>query len=371
MNFSKTYTNLKDAIDLVFNSEYEINYYKLHELTKNSNKNLIFLKYLFGIEFFEIDVSFARKYFRSNRYFLDSLGIDILPETQEVIDFENKIEIHGQSIRLIIKDILSKVENINGVGVEKPNILAETQIKFLEENGYIIINNIIPLDLCDELNEMALWIAKKELENNTAYIYGSGNMQRVYNLIAKHNIFGELVQDRTCHEVMEHMFHRETFHDKYYLTSFHANILKQNAESQIWHIDANVPEPIPSWIIRSNSNFITQDFYADNGATEIIPGSHKYCTKPNLSEIDSNKFNSRYLEAPKGSIAFWHGHLWHRSGPNKTGKPRVALLGAYSASFFREVCMEENPYLYFNNNQINNLSARLKTILGWNHGFKH
>jgi len=368
MNFSNTFARLKEIIDEIFNKEFEIHYPNLYELTINNNKNILLLRFLFGIEFFEMDAVLARKYFRSNRYFMDSLGIDLLPETKEIFDFESDIKINGESIRLVIKNILSKIKDEKGGEL---NILTDHQKNLLNNDGYIVINNLIPFDVCDELNEKALWVAKKELENNSAYIYGSGNMQRVYNLIAKDNLFSELIQDRTCHAVMEYMFQRDTFHDKYYLTSFHANILMQNAESQIWHIDANVPEPIPSWIIRSNSNFITQDYYADNGATEIIPGSHKFFAKPNLSQIDSNKFNSKFIEAPKGAIAFWHGHLWHRSGLNKTTKPRVALLGAYSASFFREVCMEENPYLSLNQDQINNLSTQLKTILGWNHGLKY
>lgn len=368
MNFSNTFARLKEIIDEIFNKEFQIKYPNLYELTINNNRYTLLLRFLFGIEFFEMDAILARKYFRSNRYFMDSLGIDLLPEIKEVVDFENNMEINGESIRIIIKNILNKIKDEK---CSELNLLTDYQKNLLNDNGYIVINNLIPHDVCDALNEKALWIAKNELENNCAYIYGSGNMQRVYNLIAKDNLFGDLIQDRTCHAVMEYMFQRDTFHDKYYLTSFHANILMQNAESQIWHIDANVPEPIPSWIIRSNSNFITEDYYADNGATEVIPGSHKFFAKPNLSQIDSNKFNSKFIEAPKGSIAFWHGHLWHRSGLNKTTKPRVALLGAYSASFFREVCMEENPYLSLNQNQINNLSTRLKTILGWNHGLKY
>lgn len=212
-----------------------------------------------------------------------------------------------------------------------------------------------------------------EIEKNSAkggYIYGAGNMQRIYNLIAKDEIFQELIIHPTCHHVMRHMFKRDNFHDKYYLTSFHANLLYKDAEPQIWHIDANVPDPIPPWIIRSNSNFIIHDYSEENGATEIIPGSHKFLRKPQMDEIDANYLSTKFIEAPKGSIAFWHGHLWHRSGRNVTDKPRIALLGAYSASFLREVSMEENPYLSIHPSKYNELSPDIKKLLGWNHGVK-
>ena len=212
MNFSNTFARLKEIIDEIFNKEFEIHYPNLYELTINNNKNTLLLRFLFGIEFFEMDAVLARKYFRSNRYFMDSLGIDLLPETKEIFDFESDIKINGESIRLVIKNILSKIKDEKG---DELNILTDHQKNLLNNDGYIVINNLIPYDVCDELNEKALWIAKKELENNSAYIYGSGNMQRVYNLIAKDNLFSELIQDRTCHAVMEYMFQRDTFHDKY------------------------------------------------------------------------------------------------------------------------------------------------------------
>jgi ectoine hydroxylase-related dioxygenase (phytanoyl-CoA dioxygenase family) len=169
---------------------------------------------------------------------------------------------------------------------------------------------------------------------------------------------------------MKHIFHRENFHEKYYLTSFHANLLYPGAESQIWHIDSNVPNPIPNWVIRANSNFIIQDYFSDNGATQIIPFSHKFNRKPNNEEINVNKFKAVTLEAPKGSIIFWLGNLWHRSGKNITNQPRIALLGGYCTSYFREMCMEENYYVNNVNQSDIELSEKIKKLIGWNHGVK-
>ena len=111
MNFSNTFARLKEIIDEIFNKEFQIKYPNLYELTINNNKYTLLLRFLFGIEFFEMDAVLARKYFRSNRYFMDSLGIDLLPEIKEVVDFENNIEINGESIRLIIKNILNKIKD--------------------------------------------------------------------------------------------------------------------------------------------------------------------------------------------------------------------------------------------------------------------
>jgi len=252
-------------------------------------------------------------------------------------------------------------------------VISTRDLDFLDQNGYLVVENAIPTDLCEYLSDRLETIAKLEERSvrGGGYFYGSGRMQRVYCLLGKDPNFQQLLLHPICHQVMSHMFQRNTFHDKYYLTSFHGNILKPGAEPQIWHIDANVPEPIPPWIIRANSNYVLQDLTHRNGATEIIPGSHKLARKPTKRETDCHDLASKKVCAPKGSLIFWHGHLWHRSGENLSSSDRQALLAAYAASFFREVCMEENPYLYASPNNQNLFSSELKTLLGWEHGAKN
>jgi len=372
MNFHNTYSDLSDLINNIFNESNEYLTSKKREiildLIKKYNDEI---RFLFGVIFFEINEKDALRIFRSNRFFIDAIGISLLPNI-EAIDKLMGLTIEGVKLSDYLKKIINEnLEKNKSNNKEIKKNVSKSELDFLDTEGYLIIENAIPLEKCDELYDKIINIAEEELNSpKGGYVYGSGNMQRIYHLIAKDQIFRDLITNNICHEVMRHMFHRDNFHDKYYLTSFHSNLLYENAESQIWHIDANVPEPIPQWIIRSNSNFIIQDYFKDNGATEIIPKSHKYFKKPNINEIDSNQFESRFIEAPKGSIAFWHGHLWHRSGQNKTSKPRIALLGAYAASFFREVSMEENPYISKPRLNESVLTPKIKQLLGWDHGLK-
>jgi ectoine hydroxylase-related dioxygenase (phytanoyl-CoA dioxygenase family) len=250
--------------------------------------------------------------------------------------------------------------------------ITDADLSSLDEQGYLVVKDAIPLELCDHLYQRLSAIAEFESTSKKGgYFYGSGSMQRVYQLLGKDEIFRNLLLHPICDQVMSHMFYRPTYHDKYYLTSFHGNILQPGAEPQIWHVDANVPDPLPTWIIRANSNFVIQDYTEENGATEIIPGSHKLLRKPNKAEAESHKFERLQMCAPKGSLVFWHGHLWHRSGSNYSSGNRAALLATYAASFFREVCMEENPFLYLNTNTSSSLSPQLKRLIGWDHGAKY
>lgn len=80
--------------------------------------------------------------------------------------------------------------------------------------------------------------------------------------------------------------------------------------------------------------------------------------------------NKKTINAKKGSIVFWTGHLWHMSGENRSPHPRFALLGCFATSIMREMVMEENPYISLNQKLKNPYSANLKNLIGWKHGLK-
>ena len=339
---------------------------------------------LLGFRYLGLSFEEGLREFRSNRYFLDALGLGLLPTADMIRSVitvaEEKATTFGLSgsfeslaSTFIADQTATSFENdLPAIfrGHRMPR-LTIADWSFLDDHGYLIVEDALPLELCDYLSERLKALAKFESTSKKGgYFYGSGRMQRVYHLLGKDEIFRDLLLHPVCDQVMSHMFYRATYHDKYYLTSFHGNILKPGAEPQIWHVDANVPEPLPPWIIRSNSNYVIQDYTEVNGSTEIVARSHKQLRKPNKLEAESHEFERIKMCAPKGSLVFWHGHLWHRSGANNSLEDRAALLATYAASFFREVCMEENPYLHFNTNISSHLSPQLKRLLGWHHGSK-
>jgi ectoine hydroxylase-related dioxygenase (phytanoyl-CoA dioxygenase family) len=314
-------------------------------------------------KFFGLGYADAFKNFRSNRYFLDSIGIKLLhsPETVTARILE-RTDLH-LSLSLMI-------EEYEREHMRKPTLSRE-QLEFLDEKGYLIVPDVVDAKLCDELLSVTLKIDELERTGGTAYLYGQGKMARIYHLVSRHTIYREAALHPLIQEVMLHMFDRPTYHDKYYMTSFHANILDPGCEHQIWHIDANVPDPVPPWIIRSNSNIIVHDYNERSGGTEIIEGSHKWSKKPNAEEAETVKHKVTSIVAPKGSIVFWHGHLWHRSGANRSSSKRVALLGAYAAGFLREVSLEENVFTTTPLNLVENMDERLKSLMGYHHGNKY
>jgi ectoine hydroxylase-related dioxygenase (phytanoyl-CoA dioxygenase family) len=261
--------------------------------------------------------------------------------------------------------LLSVMSNLQNSKYE--NFFDEKRKSFFEENGYLIIENFINKEFTTELRNIVNKIAKLQLNDSSAYLYGKQKkLQRIYNLIGKSDCFIDLILDNRFETLLEYFFQRDTLHQKYYLSSYQANILYPGAESQILHTDIATPEPLPPWPVRLNLNILLDGFTEKNGSTLVLPGSHKKLRKPNLN----TNLNLKKLIAPAGSLVMWTGHLWHKSGENNSNSSRSALLACYASSYMREIATEEN-YLYVNSfHKINQMPRKLFDLIGGTHGLK-
>ncbi|MEM7080897.1 MAG: phytanoyl-CoA dioxygenase family protein [Pseudomonadota bacterium] len=89
-----------------------------------------------------------------------------------------------------------------------------------------------------------------------------------------------------------------------------------------------IPRPHPSFLC--NLLIAFDDFTADNGATHVVPESHKW-TRP----IDQSQATER-IEMTSGSALFWEGGLWHGGGANVTAdEERMGLFVSHLVSYLR------------------------------------
>ncbi len=275
------------------------------------------------------------------------------------------------AITCFVSNILGLIAHKGLVGeLQGKGSLFTSEIKkSLDEKGYALIENVLSEDEAKEVREIIIKLAEWEAKQGCGFFYGGQDKcQRVYNLLNKHEKFRELIQRPLILEIMEHMFNRDSLHDKYVLSSWHTNIIGQGGKASILHVDAAVPEPLPQWIIRANINYMLDDFTVENGATLCLPGSHKFLRKPKSE--DQNRSDLVSITGKKGSLAIWDGHLWHKSGANNTTNKRIALLGCFAASHLKEMSLEEDHLQVINPNIVNGMSTKLQKLIGVGHGIK-
>lgn len=82
-----------------------------------------------------------------------------------------------------------------------------------------------------------------------------------------------------------------------------------------------------------NSMWVVDEFTADNGATRVVPGSHRSGKLP--AEVMADPLaphpDEIVLTAPAGSVIVFNAHLWHSGTLNRSPKPR----GGMTLSFTR------------------------------------
>lgn len=107
-----------------------------------------------------------------------------------------------------------------------------------------------------------------------------------------------------------------------------------------------------------NTMWALDDFTEDNGATLIVPGSHR--TAPTeMPPID----DAIKATMPAGSVMFYVGTVWHGGGANHTPERRLGLILEYAASWLRA---QENHVTAVPVDVMRTLDPRLQELLGYN-----
>jgi len=96
--------------------------------------------------------------------------------------------------------------------------------------------------------------------------------------------------------------------------------------------------PFPSgYEVQCNTIWAMTDFTEANGATRVIPGSHRLEDRRQFEVEDTEP-----AEMAAGSCLFYTGALYHGAGANVSDGVRYGLNVTYAVSWLRQ---EENQYL--------------------------
>jgi len=131
------------------------------------------------------------------------------------------------------------------------------------------------------------------------------------------------------------------------------------AREQVLHREEDsftyFPVPRPDIIVASM--WAMSDFRADNGATLLVPGSHRWD-----EERTATPDEIKSAEMPAGSVLFWAGGLLHGAGANRSRDWRYGVILTYSLGWVRQ---EENQYLDVPPERLAQLSPEVRRLAGF------
>jgi ectoine hydroxylase-related dioxygenase (phytanoyl-CoA dioxygenase family) len=226
-------------------------------------------------------------------------------------------------------------------------------IEAVERDGFTIVENAIEPDLIEALNE-ALDRLERDLGAKPAgNSFEGANTVRIYNLLAYGEPFTRVPVHQNVLPVIDGVLDPGCL-----ISSLSSIAIDPGETAQPIHADDMViPLDKPHRPIVCNSRWALTDFTEANGATRLVPGSHR---KPNPDY--GGAYDTIAAEMPKGSVLLWDGALWHGGGANRTKTRRTGIAMNYCAGFIRQ---QENQQLGLDPALVRGFAPRLQELVGY------
>ncbi|KAK0721854.1 phytanoyl-CoA dioxygenase [Lasiosphaeria miniovina] len=193
------------------------------------------------------------------------------------------------------------------------------------EDGYVIIPNAF--------TEQEALEAKAEIQRlhgdapRTGRIAFDGfKTNRILALLGKTRAF-----DKFCLLPAVQALNDHFLDDDYLIYIMESITINPGERAQVLHHDDAVtalPRPRPH--VTAATMIVLDDYTELNGATRIIPGSHKWGSDRVGDERDAVS-----AVCPRGSVIYFLGTTWHAGGANRSAAPRYAATIQYCQPYIR------------------------------------
>lgn len=235
----------------------------------------------------------------------------------------------------------------------------------LHQQGYSVIPDFLPADdLAAVRAGLAPFLGRHRGRND----FEGYRTERVYTLVARGAVFERIAEDERIMALCGRLLH-----PGFLLTASQAICIHPGETVQPLHYDDGfytLPRPRPAISI---STIVAVDaFTAENGGTELIPGSHRW-SDTELAGIYAGqddapvdpRFESQLVPAqmPAGACLVFLGTLLHRGGANRSTAPRLGFSNQYCEPWARQ---QENFFLGVPAERARRMSPRLQSLLGYN-----
>jgi ectoine hydroxylase-related dioxygenase (phytanoyl-CoA dioxygenase family) len=224
----------------------------------------------------------------------------------------------------------------------------------IAEQGYTIVEGAIEPDLVEQLNH-ALSRLERELRITPASNGFEGyRTVRIYNLLVHGEVFQRVPVHRNVLPIVEGVLDGGCL-----ISSLSSISIDPGEDAQPIHADDQlIPIPKPHPPLVCNTMWALTEFTEANGATRIVPGSHKRDHNPDYGA----PYDSIAAEMPEGSVLIWNGSLWHGGGANRAQERRVGIAMNYCAGFVRQ---QENQQLGIPLDIARGFEPRLRELVGY------
>lgn len=244
--------------------------------------------------------------------------------------------------------------------------MIDNYMKDLEANGFILIPNLLSSVECDQYKRILeddyakyspLYFTEEEINKGT--LANKSSEKVVFNLHNKDLSWFKIFEHSKIISILDILLKQGSYKnmEPYYLNNISARSPQRGGGEQQLHLDSNLPGV--NYCLFANVLWMLDDFTEENGATRVVPGSHKWSTYPETGKFHKDEIR---ITGKKGSAIIFNANLWHGGAANTTDYDRWAVVLGYARWFMKPSFdyMKNMPMHVFNS-----LSDNQKSLLGF------
>lgn len=199
-----------------------------------------------------------------------------------------------------------------------PDALSPEIANALDDQGYVIIPGLIAeaslkrMRIAFEARAAAVKTGSSSKESGTRHVDG---------LLDNYDVFSEALASPVLLTAIHHILDRQ-----FTLSAFHGRDPLPGFGQQGLHTDWR-PRSAGESYSAATAIWMLDDFTEDNGATRLVPGTHKLtgAVPKSLSDPAARHKDQIAATGKAGSLLVFNGHLWHSGMRNNSSGTRRAL----------------------------------------------
>ncbi|MFE3056077.1 phytanoyl-CoA dioxygenase family protein [Nocardia sp. NPDC059239] len=253
------------------------------------------------------------------------------------------------SLRDLDGDLAGTYRRSQSSGASVDPAVVEADLAAVERDGYVILHDMLTPAELDRIRESVVPLLDRIGRNN----FEGHSTQRIYSVLNK---------TRACDRIADHprvlALLDRLFLPNYLLSMLQVINILPGEQAQMLHTDDGFyPLPRPRKGLGAATIWAIDDFTAENGATDIIPGSHLWGDR-----LPGESDRREPVVMPAGSCVFFVGTLWHGGGANRSPNPRLALTAQYCEPWLRP---QEAFTLSMTRDTVRAVSEDIRRMLGY------
>lgn len=191
----------------------------------------------------------------------------------------------------------------------------------LDQDGFAAIPDVLSPNQLEQVRARLAELSEQEGPKAGLEVHQEAGTDRLADLVNKGDVFDVFYTDPPVLAAVAYVLGGDLK-----LSSLNSRAALPGQGLQALHADWGAPVPPGEYQV-CNSIWLLDDFTAENGATRVVPGSHRSGQHPAQALADPSAPHPDQVQllAKAGSVVVFNSHVWHGGTRNDSDRPRRAV----------------------------------------------